>query len=337
MPALVQGRKVRVGFIGAGANARQHMDDLRRDPLAEVVAFCDSNPQVLAETAARLPALAGLPQFTDYRALIDQVRPDGVVISIPHTLHFAVAAYALEHGVSVGLEKPMTCSVEDARRLIELRDRTGLVLTVGYQRHYEGVWRYAHEQVAGGALGPLHFVEVWQCQHWSGVGWRGVRELSGGGFINDTGSHMVALLLWTTGIRPTEVSAYLENRDIQVDRLGAIAFRFPGPGLGTIALVGESMRGIDEGIQYWCRDGRLRIDGFDRKATATLHLPDYVVRRQTAEELTNYPVGKDGNFVRCIPGQYQPQVAAECGLEVAAFTEAVFRSVQTHGPAAVHY
>ena len=335
MPALVSGRKVRVAFVGTGGNARAHMRDVHRDPLAEIVAICDTSAQALADTLTRLPELAGVRQFGDYRAMIAEAKPDGVIISIPHTLHYEAAAYALQNGVSVEVEKPMTCTPADARSLMALRDRTGLVLTVGYQRHFQGVWRWVHEHVAGGAYGPVHFVEAWQCQDWGGGGWRGVPELSGGGQLNDSGSHLCDIMLWAGGIRPSEVFAFQENRGLRVDRISAISFRFTGPGVGTFAIIGESVRGMDEGMQFWCRDGRVRVDGIDSSVRVTAFTPDGAAHPVAVQEVPDYPVSKDGNFVRCILGEDTPQVPAECGLAVAAFTEAVYRSVATHAPAEV--
>ncbi len=160
MSVPVTGRRARIAFIGAGGNARAHMRDVLHDPKAELVGICDTSAQALQDAAARLPEAAAVPRFSDYRALIEQTKPDGVVISIPHTLHYEVAAYALDHGVSAQVEKPLTCTPGDARKLIALRDRTGLVLTVGYQRHYQGPWRWVHDQVAGGRVGRVHFVET---------------------------------------------------------------------------------------------------------------------------------------------------------------------------------
>ena len=337
MPALVSGRRVRVAFIGAGGNARGHMRAVHHDPEAEVVAICDSSEKALSDTTERVPEMKGLPSFTDYRRLISEVRPDGVIVSIPHTLHYEVAAHAMENGVSVEVEKPMTCTPGDARKLIALRDRSGLVLSVGYQRHYQGVWRWVRDQVAGGAYGPVHFVEAWQCQNWGGGGWRGVPELSGGGQLNDSGSHLCDIMLWASGIRPNEVFAFQENRGLAVDRISAIAFHFPDAGVGTMSIVGESVRGMDEGMQFWCRDGRVRVDGIDRSVRVTVYAPDGAAQPVPTENLADYPVNKDGNFVRAILGREEPQVPAECGLAVAAFTEAVYRSVRNHAPAAVDW
>ncbi len=337
MPALVSGRKVRIAFIGAGGNARSHMRSVHRRGDAEVVAICDTSAKALSDAAERIPEMAAVPQFTDYRRLIAEARPDGAIISIPHTLHYEVAAYALENGVSVEVEKPMTCNPGDARKLMALRDRTGLVLSVGYQRHYQGVWRWVRQHVASGTYGPVHFVEAWQCQNWGGGGWRGVPELSGGGQLNDSGSHLCDIMLWASGVRPSEVFAFQENRGLAVDRISAIAFRFPDAGVGTMGIIGESTRGMDEGMQFWCRDARVRVDGIDSTVRVTLYTPDGTGHPVDTSEVPDYPVDKDGNFVRCLLGADEPQVPAECGLAVAAFTEAVYRSVRTHAPAEVDW
>ena len=90
-------------------------------------------------------------------------------------------------------------------------------------------------------------------------------------------------------------------------------------------------------MQFWCRDGRVRVDGIDRSVRVTVYTPDGVGHPVATEELSDYPVNKDGNFVRAILGREEPQVPAECGLAVAAFTEAVYRSVGNHAPAAVDW
>ena len=337
MSVPVTGRRARIAFIGAGGNARAHMRDVLHDPKAELVGICDTSAQALQDAATRLPEAAAIPQFSDYRELIEKTRPDGVVISIPHTLHYEVAAYALEHGVSAEVEKPLTCTPGDARKLIALRDRTGLVLTVGYQRHYQGAWRWVHDNVSGGRFGPVHFVETWQCQNWGGGGWRGVPELSGGGQLNDSGSHLCDMMLWASGIRPTEVFAFQENRGLKVDRISAIAFRFPEAGVGTMAIIGDSVRGMDEGMQFWCRDGRVRIDGMDGNLRISHYTPDGAAHPVPPEESSDFPSNKDANFIRCLLGEETAQARAEDGLAVAAFTEAVYRSVSTRAPAKVDW
>ncbi len=326
---LAEGR-VRVAFIGCGGNARGHVQSVLQVPEADVVALCDVRPESIEQVAQRVPQIGGLPRFTDYRAMIDEVHPDAVIISIPHTLHYEAAAYAIEHGAHVQVEKPMACSSDEARRLLAARDRHGKVLLVGYQRHYQAGYRWVRDAVTSGRYGPVHFVEAWQAQDWKGAGWRGVPSLSGGGQLNDSGSHLVDIVLWTSGLQPREVFAFADNRGRQVDVLSAISFRCEGGAIGCLSIVGEHPRGLAEGLQIWCRDARIFVDTgvhLQTKGGPPAAVPE--------DEMSAFPGNKDANFVRAILGQEAVQVPGECGLAVAAFTEAVYASVASGQPASV--
>lgn len=317
--------RVRVGFVGCGGNAREHVQSVLRVPEAEVVALCDVQAEAVAQVAQRVPQLAGLPRFADYREMIAAVRPDAVIISIPHTLHFEAAAFALDNGVHVQVEKPMACSAAEARGLIERRDRSGRVLTVGYQRHYQGDFRWVREAVTSGRYGPVHFLEAWQAQDWKGRGWRSVPSLSGGGQLNDSGSHLVDIVLWTTGLRPTEVFSFADNRGREVDVLSAITFRCAGGAIGNLSIIGEHPRGVAEGMQIWCREARITADATGVRIQPRGQDPESV----RPADLVPYPGNKDANFIGAILGREPLQVTAEDGLAVAAFTEAVYASVHT--------
>lgn len=321
---------IRVGFIGTGGRARWHMERIVKMSETQPVALVDTSSDAMAAAVRSVPGYTEVPQYSDYHEMLRETRPDAVIISIPHTLHYEAIIASLRQGAHVLVEKPMVCSVEHAQDVIRLRDEKQRVVVVGYQRHYVGVWRWVRENVAGGRFGPVHFIEAWQCQNWGGGGWRGVPELSGGGQLNDSGGHLVDILLWSTGIRPSEVSAYQENRGLRVDRNTVISFRFPTEGLGNISIIGESQRKFDEGAQIWCRDARIRIDGMQGAA----HLMVYRdgVEEIPAEARPDYPVDEDANFIGSILGRDVPQATAESGLDAVRFIEAVQRSAERGVP-----
>jgi len=180
--------------------------------------------------------------------------------------------------------------------------------------------------VTSGEFGAVHFIEAWQCQNWRGNGWRGVPELSCGGQLNDSGGHLVDILLWSTGIRPTALTAYQENRGIQVDRNSVIAFRFPEQGLGTINIIGDSQRKFDEGAQIWCERARLRVDGLGGEARLLVYQDD--VREIPPEQRPDYPADELANFLAAIRGTEAVQATAEDGLRATAFIEAALLSAR---------
>lgn len=320
---------VRVGLIGCGNNMRgAHLPRLARFPEVRIVALCDPAPENIAKMVEARPELRGVPVYDDYRRLLDKGGLDAVVISTPHTLHHRQIVDSLQCGLHVEVEKPMVCSVEEARDVIAARDAAGKVVLVAYQRHYAGAWRYCRAQILAGKLGPIHYVQAYQCQNWwrpgtpSAEAWRRKPEFSGGGQLNDSGSHLVDILLWATGLEPEEVFAYQENRGAPVDILSAVSIRFRGSAIGNLSIVGQSVRGFDEEVNLWGTEGTLQVLG-----TANQRVFHYTPEaREVPPEERPDAGDPDRNFINAILGREEVQVPAECGLRAIALTEAIWRS-----------
>ena len=129
-------RRTRVGFIGAGAMARYHLEGMLDRTDTEVVAVCEPSPASLATTAELftrrgLPVPPNEPDWTRFVATYAD-RLDAAFIITPHVFHYAQATACLEAGLDVLLEKPMVMTGAEATGLIETRDRTGRLLVVAF-------------------------------------------------------------------------------------------------------------------------------------------------------------------------------------------------------------
>ena len=185
----------------------------RRVELAAVVDVVESNARLLLENWGT-PA----PYYSDYKQMLRGEELDAVWISSPHAHHFPHAQMALECGAHVLVEKPLTISGNHSKKLLELAAKQKRFLVVAYQRHFFPTYVYARELVQKGKLGKIRSVIGYVTQDWGLAGnWRHVPELAGGGMFMDTGSHLTAAALWVTGVEPTKVSAYVDNRDKPVD------------------------------------------------------------------------------------------------------------------------
>ena len=147
-------RPIRLGFIGTGGNARGHIASMNRIDGVDIVAFADPSAQSLELALERLGR--SVDTYTDYKDMIQKTPLDAVVISTPHTLHYEQASFALQHGLHVLVEKPMTCTSADARRLIQEAEASGKVLCIGYQRHFQPRYRWVKEQIQSGRSGSHH-------------------------------------------------------------------------------------------------------------------------------------------------------------------------------------
>ena len=326
-------QKVRVGFIGCGGIGRRHVNAFASMDEAEVVALTDPDPARIAGYRQRCPELRDAPAFDDYRKMIEQVELDATCICSPHFAHYEQIVDSLRAGLHVLTEKPMVCTIEHARSVMEQESAAGKLVAIAYQRHCEGQYQFVRKAIESGQAGEVKFVTAFQGQEWlhSQKGkWRQVWELSCGGQLNDSGSHLIDIILWMTGLAVEEVSAGIDNCGTEVDINSALSFRFKNGALGTLSVVGACPVGFWEDITIVCekwafflRKGELtystgiggemhRVDGFK-----------YAVR------------GPADNFVDAVLGRAEVQVPAICGLRVIELTEAAWASAKTGRPVKV--
>ncbi len=321
---------IRVGFIGAGGIARGHFRRLNDNPLAEVVALCDISDASIARMIEANPDASKCPVYYDWQEMLDKEDLDGVLILTPHTLHFEEAIGALEHGLHVLCEKPMVCRVDHAKVLMRKIEESDKVLALSYQRHQQAEFRYIKSVLGSGKLGSLHYIQAFQAQEWyrgtKGT-WRQDPSLSGGGQINDSGSHLVDIVFWTTGLVPQSVFAYMDNLDTQVDILTAASVRFTNGALGTFSVIGHST-GWWEDITWFCDKG-------------TLYMRNGKLLEQNEKgeikEPTGLPAGSDPDthWIETILGRAENEATALNGLRVIQFTEAAWVSARTGQPSDV--
>jgi predicted dehydrogenase len=123
----------RTAVVGAGYLGRFHAQKYAALPGSKLIAVADPS----ASARAALQAELGVLGVEDYRSLIGRV--DAVSIVTPTPSHFAIAKDFLEAGVDVLLEKPITVTVEDAARLIQIAARNGRILQVGHLERFNAV------------------------------------------------------------------------------------------------------------------------------------------------------------------------------------------------------
>ncbi len=326
---------VRVGMIGCGGNARRHAKRLLTLDGVEIVGLCDPTDEALAAIREVDERLSDVPAFADYSEMLRKLPMDAVEISTPHTLHYEQIIAALDAGLHVLTEKPMVCSVEHAEAVVAKVEATGLVMGVSYQRHGMAPYRYCREAIGSGAVGNCHFISCWQSQNWYGSQvprktWRSQMQWAGGGQLNDSGSHLLDIVLWMTALKPVEVFAYQDNLDAEVDILSAIAVKFDNGALCNFSVVGHAVN-FHEEIALFCEDATLAIMGQEvwRWEDETNQVVSGAALGPTCDP--------DSNFIEALRGRQQVQATPEDGLAVIRLTEAVWESGRTGRATAVKY
>lgn len=145
--------QIKVAVVGAGSMGANHLRVLRdfNQEQAQVVGVAEASEPVLQSAASRFH-IAG---YTDYRQMIEETRPDLLAVVVPTHLHFTVAAYALERGIHVLLEKPMASTLDEARRLLELARQHNAKLAVGHIERFNPAITQLKHCLVDGELGKI--------------------------------------------------------------------------------------------------------------------------------------------------------------------------------------
>lgn len=319
-------KPVKIAFIGSGGIMNWHVDRLKGTQ-SEIVALADTSKQSIAKLKSRQPQLKDVAEFEDWEEMLKEVELDAIEIGSPHTVHYEQICAALDKGLHVLCEKPMTCSSADARDVIARAKKAKKIVSISYQRHYQGGYRYLKQIVDSGKLGKIEYVAAFQAQEWlkatKGT-WRQTKKLSGGGQLNDSGSHLMDMLMWTTGLQADEVSARMENFGTEVDINAALNVKFTNGALGTVSVIGNAPCWHEDFTIYgsegalYNRNGKISYQqGYQQPIVDVVQTRDWM--------------DPDKNFVGAILGQCENGCPPEIGLRVIEITEAAWRSNEKKG------
>ena len=208
MSSMISSKPLRVAFIGAGAIVKYaHIPNFRAIPGCELAAICDV-AEARAQALATEFSIPGL--YTDYKAMLAEVKPDITVVASPNVFHKEQAIAALESGSHVLCEKPLAPTYADAVELFETAKRLGKVLTPGTHYRFAANMRICKQQSKAGFFGKIYAVRTtWNRR--SGIpgigGWFTNRDLATGGVLLDLGVHALDRALYLMDYpRPVAVS-----------------------------------------------------------------------------------------------------------------------------------
>jgi predicted dehydrogenase len=262
---------LRVGLVGAGWVADDHVSILGRIEDAELVAVCDLD-------RARAEGLAppGARVYADWRLLLDREELDALWVCTPPLAHREPAVAALERGLPLYLEKPVARTLDDARAIVDSAARSGTVCAVGYQWHGTEVLDDLRSAVAGQeialvlgrSVGPTH------ARPWF------LDRAQGGGNILERASHQVDLLRAIGGeilaVQAAGSAVRLGQGDGDrgdIEDAAALVLRYESGAMGAVAVA-------------WTREGQpstYAVDVLASEATLRLTLdPEFTVRGVSA-------------------------------------------------------
>lgn len=265
-PLPMTTRPVRTVIIGCGGMARHHIKHgLLASSDTEITVICEPSPAAYEQVVELFEAMGKEPppNEPDLATLLTnyQGQLDAALIITPHAFHHDQTKVCLEAGLDVLLEKPMVMTAAEAESLIETRDQTGKLLVVAFNGSLSPQLRAAVDLLRSGQLGSILSISATVWQNWNEftVGtWRQLPALSGGGFLFDTGAHMLNTVSDLAGEDFVEVSAWLSNRGQPVETLGVIIARLASGALVSLHGNGETIPACTSHVHVFCTEGIIR-------------------------------------------------------------------------------
>ncbi len=339
--------KTRIAVAGAGLIGRSHINVVQASATVELTAVVDPSPQADAIANA-----AGVPLYRTLEDLLQQKRPDGVVLATPNQLHVPQALQCIEAGVSCLLEKPIAPTVAEAEALVTAAEMRGARLLIGHHRAHSPIMAKACAVVQSGQLGRVVGVmgsaTFFKPDHYFDDGpWR--REVGGGPILINM-IHEVHNLRMLCG-EVTAVQAIKSHalRGFAVEDTVAISLQFASGALGSFLLsdVAASARSWEHTSQenkayptYEDEDCYV-ISGTDGTLSVpTMRLKTYP-RAEDRSWWKPFEVGVVGmvredplkrqmeHFGAAVRGEVAPLVSARDGLQNLRVTEAITLAAAT--------
>jgi predicted dehydrogenase len=217
---------VRFGVMGTARIALEKVIPAMQASSHCRIAAIASRDRARAEAAAER---LGIPRsFGSYEALLEDPEIEAVYIPLPNHLHVPLSIAAAEAGKHVLCEKPIALSAEEAMRLVEARERTGVKIQEAFMVRCHPQWIRARELVQNGAIGTLRVVQgSFSYMNRDPANVRNQADIGGGG-VYDIGCYPIVGSRFLFAAEPIRVASQIEHDpSFATDRLASVLMEFP--------------------------------------------------------------------------------------------------------------
>ncbi|MBR4400066.1 MAG: Gfo/Idh/MocA family oxidoreductase [Synergistes sp.] len=306
---------IRVGVVGVGHLGMHHARVYTEILGAQLVGVVDVNE----ERAQTIAEPLGVPAYGSIEAFLDKARPDAVSIVVPTSRHYETAKAAMERGVHVLVEKPVTTSVDEAEKLLNLALDKKVILQVGHIERFNSAVEHAREFIK-----DPYFIQTRRIGPFS-------PRISDVGVVLDLMIHDVDIILSMINSDLISISAI--GRCIRTDHedIASVQLCFANGAMAQILVSRVSEK----------RQRQMEITEPERVVTVDFATQDITVQRCVREsdgsivEILEHPVFPKTeplkmelqHFISCVRDGLQPKVGIKDGKRALEICVAALRQI----------
>lgn len=334
---------MRYALIGCGRIATNHMKAAVNNQL-EISAVCDVVPEHMEVLLAKheLQNDMSILRYTDYRSMIQEVKPDLVSIATESGIHAEIALFCIDHGVHVIIEKPMAMSISDANEIIQRSEEKHVKVSACHQNRFNIAVQEMRHALEAGRFGRLSHGSIhvrWNRNqgYYDQAPWRGTWAQDGGALMNQC-IHGIDLLRWTFGGEIEEVYGqtrqqfhdYLEAEDV-----GMAVVKFKNGAIATIeGTTNVYPKNLEETLYIFGEKGTVKIGG---TSTNNIDVWDFAdeseadTKKKGLQEETSNVYGNGhtslfADMIDAIQNDRKPYVDAYAGRDALELVLAIYKS-----------
>jgi predicted dehydrogenase len=335
----VEANKIRFAVVGCGHIGKRHIEMIRRNPEAELIAVCDIDSEAIAL------ARAGEPR--PYERIDDMLAADTdfdvLNICVPNGLHAEMAIRGLETGHHVVIEKPMALNTREAQQILDASERAGKKVFCVMQNRYSPPSVWIKDVIDRKLLGEIFMVQIncyWNRdeRYYQSGGWHGTHELDGGTLFTHY-SHFIDLMVWLFGVIKNiqaRFADFYHQTLTDFEDSGIFTFDFVNGGMGIFNYsTAVYDKNFESSVTLIGEKGTIKIGGQYMNEVEYCHVKDYTMPKLTPTNPGNdYGAYKGSaqnhhyvidNVVDVLKNRAEITTRAEEGYQVVDIIERIYK------------
>jgi predicted dehydrogenase len=326
---------MKIGIMSfAHHHGEAYIANLRAIPGLEVSGVADEDPA----RGQRFAQAHGAPFYQTYEALLES-KPDGVIICSENSKHLPLVEMAAASKVNVLCEKPIATNVPDAKAVVDVCARAGVLLMAAFPMRFSAPLMEVKARLDAGELGQVF------CFNATNQGelptkhraWFVDPTLAGGGAIMDHTVHLVDIMRWYLGSEVVEVYAQMNKifhaSEVEVETGGLEMITFQN---GVFATIDTSW----SRPPYWptwggltfemvTERGAVIVDGFKQNITVYSHANQRPTWQYWGSDMNQAMISE---FISAIRDEREPSVTGVDGLRAVEVVMAAYDSARAGQP-----
>ncbi len=334
---------MKYALIGCGRIATNHVTAVLNNGL-EFAAVCDVEPRQMEALLEKhgLEKEASILRYTDYRKMVEEVKPELVGIATESGAHAKIALFCIDHGVNCIIEKPIAMSMEDADEIVRRSEEKGVKVSACHQNRFNIAVQETRKALEAGRFGRLSHGSIhvrWNRNknYYDQAPWRG-RWASDGGALMNQCIHGIDLLRWMFGDEVEEVYGqtrrqfhdYLEAEDV-----GMAVVKFRNGAIATVeGTTNVYPQNLEETLYLFGEKGTVKIGG---KSTNNIDVWDFSdegaqddankhLKEATSNVYGNGHTSLYADVIDAVTHDRKPYVDAAAGRNALELVLAIYKS-----------